>query len=161
MKLDWIFDVVVILLVIIILALLTMRLRSKLLKLWIDVSAKEVIFHKLLLDSTILFYKNKILFQTDDNILLIKKLSKYHKKKLRNLLLKERQDLFSYLNTIYDDIEEIEDPNLNPIKQKFDELQKARRLYNTKVLIYNQTINVFPTRFLAMKMNLQIKEYFG
>ncbi|MCK5762475.1 MAG: LemA family protein, partial [Candidatus Izimaplasma sp.] len=41
------------------------------------------------------------------------------------------------------------------------ELQKARRLYNTKVLVYNQTISVFPTRFLAIKMGLQIKEYFG
>ena len=85
----------------------------------------------------------------------------YRKKRLRNLLLKERQDLFSYLNTIYDDIEELDDPKLNLIRQKFDDLQKARRLYNTKVLLYNQTISVFPTRFLAIKMNLQIKEYFG
>jgi|LGOV01.1.fsa_nt_gb hypothetical protein len=161
MKLDWIFDAVIILSIIVALALLTIRLRSKLLKLWTDVSAKEVLFHKLLLDSTILFYENKLLLQTDDNISLIRKLSKYRKKKLRNLLLKERQDLFSYLNAIYDDIEEIEDSNLDIIKQKFDELQKARRLYNTKVLVYNQTINVFPTRFLAIKMNLQIKEYFG
>ncbi len=158
---DLVTTLIILLSIIVILVLFTIRLRFKLLKLWTDVSTKEVLFHKLLLESTIIFYENKLLFQTDDNLFIIKKLSKYRRKRLRNLLLKERQDLFSYLNTIYDDIEELEDPNLDLIKQKFDDLQKARRLYNTKVLIYNQTINVFPTRFLAIKMNLQIKEYFG
>ncbi|MCK5388331.1 MAG: LemA family protein [Candidatus Izimaplasma sp.] len=157
----WIFDVIVILGIIIVLVLLTVRLRFKLLNLWTDVSAKEVLFHKLLLDTTIIFYENKLLIQNEDNLAIIKKLSKYRKKKLRNLLLKERQDLFYYLNTIYDDFDEIEDTNLDVIKQTFADLQKARRLYNTKVLVYNQTISVFPTRFLAIKMNLQIKEYFG
>ena len=157
----WIFDVIVIIGIIITLVLLTIRLRFKLLSLWTDVSAKEVLFHKLLLDTTVIFYENKLLIQNEDNLGIIKKLSKYRKKKLRNLLLKERQDLFYYLNTIYDDYDEIEDTNLDIIKQTFDELQKARRLYNTKVLVYNQTISVFPTRFLAIKMNLQIKEYFG
>ena len=157
----WIFDAIVILGIIIVLVLLTVRLRFKLLNLWTDVSAKEVLFHKLLLDTTIIFYENKLLIQNEDNLAIIKKLSKYRKKKLRNLLLKERQDLFYYLNTIYDDFDEIEDTNLDVIKQTFADLQKARRLYNTKVLVYNQTISVFPTRFLAIKMNLQIKEYFG
>jgi len=157
----WSFDLVIIFSVIIILVIFIMRLRSKLLTLWTNVSVKEVIFHKLLLDTAILFYENKQLIKTDENLLAIKKISKYRNKKLRNLLLRERQDLFSYLNFIFDDIEEIEDPNIDYIKQKFNELQKARRLYNTKVLLYNQTINVFPTRFLAIKMNLQIKEYFG
>ncbi len=158
---SWSFDLVIIFSVIIILVIFIMRLRSKLLTLWTNVSVKEVIFHKLLLDTAILFYENKQLIKTDENLLAIKKISKYRNKKLRNLLLRERQDLFSYLNFIFDDIEEIEDPNIDYIKQKFNELQKARRLYNTKVLLYNQTINVFPTRFLAIKMNLQIKEYFG
>ena len=154
-------DLLILLAVIICLVLFTIRLRFKLLKLWKDVTSKEVLFHKLLLESTIIFYESKLLIQNEENAPIIRKLSKYRKKRLRNLLLKERQDLFSYLNTIYDDIEEIEDANLDLIKQKFDELQKARRLYNTKVLIYNQTISVFPTRYLAIKMNLQIKEYFG
>jgi len=158
---NYIFDLIVVLVIIIAIVLFAIRLRSKLLKLWTDVSAKEVLFHKLLLDTTILFYENKHSLQNDDNLLAIKKISKYRKKKLRNLLLKERQDLFSYLNFIYDDIEESEKPKLVVIDKKFNELQKARRLYNTKVLIYNQTISVFPTRFLAIKMNLQIKEYFG
>ncbi len=155
------FDSIIVIVIIIILDILVIRLRSKLLKLWKEVSIKEVIFHNLLLEVTILFYENKQLLHPDVNLQALKKISKYRKKKLRNLLLKERQDLFSYLNSIYDDIEEVEDPNLVVIKKKFDELQKARRIYNTKVLLYNQTISVFPTRFLAIKMNLQIKEYFG
>ncbi|MCK5761635.1 MAG: hypothetical protein KAH16_01915 [Candidatus Izimaplasma sp.] len=158
---DWIFDIAIVLSVIVTVVLITIRLRYKLLVLWTDVSVKEVLFHKLLLECTNIFYENRLLLQNDDNLVIIKKLSKYRKKRLRNLLLKERRDLFYYLNTIYDDIEEVENPELDIIKYKFDELQKARRLYNTKVLLYNQTISVFPTRFLAIKMNLQIKEYFG
>jgi len=141
--------------------LLTIRLRYKLLRLWTDVSAKEVLFHKLLLDCIIIIYENKTIIENEDNLVMIKKLVKHRKKKLRNLLLKERQDLFSYLNSICGDIEDLKDPKYDLIKQKFNDLQKARRLYNTKVLIYNQTISVFPTRFLAIKMDLQIKEYFG
>ncbi len=158
---DFLTNLLIFLFILLALVVLTIRLRKKLLNLWTDVSAKEVLFHKLLLDTTIMFYENKELLQNEDNMVLIKKLSKYRKKRLRFLLLKERQDLFSYLNTIYDDIEDQEDENLKLIIRKFEELQKARRLYNTKVLVYNQTINVFPTRFLAIKMNLQIKEYFG
>ncbi|MCK5388398.1 MAG: LemA family protein [Candidatus Izimaplasma sp.] len=158
---DLITNIIVIVIILIALIVLTIRLRHTLLKLWTDVSAKEVLFHKLLLETTIMTYDNKEILQNEENAFIIKKLSKYRKKRLRFLLLKERQDLFSFLNTIYDDIEEIEDVNLDHLKHKFDDLQKARRLYNTKVLIYNQTISVFPTRFLAIKMNMQIKEYFG
>ncbi len=157
----WLTNLLIFTIFVIIIVLFTIRLRFKLLKLWQDVSTKEVLFHKLLLDTTILFYENRLLIQNEDNISIIKKLSKYRKKRLRYLLLKERQDLFSCLNSIYDDFEELKEPNLEPMKQKFDNLQKSRRIYNTKVLIYNQSINIFPTRFLAIKMNLQIKEYFG
>ena len=44
---DWIVDLLIILTVIIVLVLFTVRLRFKLLGLWTDVSAKEVLFHKL------------------------------------------------------------------------------------------------------------------
>ncbi len=156
-----IFDLMIVLAIIIVLDIFVIRLRSKLLKLWKEVSVKEVLFHNLLLEVTILFYENKNLLHLEENQQAFKKIARYRKKKLRNLLLKERQDLFSYLNEIYDDIEEVDDPTLEIIKKKFNELQKARRLYNTKVLLYNQSISIFPTRFLAIKMNLQLKEYFG
>ncbi len=156
-----IFDLIIVLAIIIALDIFVIRLRAKLLKLWKEVSVKEVLFHNLLLEVTMLFYENKRLLRPEENQEAFKKIARYRKKKLRNLLLKERQDLFSYLNEIYDDIEEVDDPALEIIKKKFNELQKARRIYNTKVLLYNQTISIFPTRFLAIKMNLQLKEYFG
>jgi len=88
-------------------------------------------------------------------------MSRYKKKKVRLLLLQERRDLFAALNHVYLEMEELDDPTLRELILKFKELQKARRVYNSKVLIYNQTISVFPTRFLAIKMELEIKEYFG
>jgi len=158
---DVIQDLIIIFILIIVFIVLTIRLRYRLLKLWQDVSVKEVVFHKLLLQTTILFYENKAVLQNEDNASLLRKLAKYRKKRLRFLLLKERQDLFLFINTIYNEIEDCKDQKFDILKIKFQDLQKSRRLYNSKVLIYNQTISVFPTRYLAIKMNLQIKEYFG
>ena len=76
-------------------------------------------------------------------------------------MLVERQNIFRILNKIYSEVEELDDPKLDIVVEKFEELQKARRLYNSKVLIYNQRISLFPSRFLAMKMGLHIIEYFG
>ena len=89
------------------------------------------------------------------------RLGRSRRKKARHLLLKERQELYLYLSDIYNEIEEMETNEFEELKQQFNRLQKARRVYNSKVLIYNQSISVFPTRFLAIKMNLKIKEYFG
>lgn len=158
---DVVIDSLIFILVVIAIFLFGLRLRFKLLSLWKDVSIKEVIFHKLLLETTILFSDNKNLFIGDEYQPLFKKLSKYKKKKLRHLLLKERQDLFLSLNTLFNDMEELEDEKYAGLISKFNELQKARRILNSKVLLYNQTISVFPTRFLALKLNLQLKEYFG
>jgi len=155
------FDLLIILVVIIAIGLLIIRTRYKLLKLWKEVSVKDVIFHKLLLETTVLYYECRADLENEETQKFIKRLSKYKRKKLRYLLLKERQNLFLILNKIYNEIEEIDDPKYLTLKHKFEELQKARRLYNSKVLLYNQTISVFPTRFLAIKMNLTIKEYFG
>jgi len=158
---NWLTNLLLVIGLIIIFVVLVIRLRRKLLKLWTDVSENEVHFHKLLHETAIMFVDNKALLQNEDNVQMIRKLSKYKKKKLRQLLLKERQDLFSSLNTIIDDVEDEDNEKLTSMKEKFEELQKVRRLYNSKILVYNQTISVFPTRFLAIKMNLQIKEYFG
>jgi len=76
-------------------------------------------------------------------------------------MLTERQNIFLILNKIFNELEELDDDNLILVKEKFNELQKARRLYNSKVLIYNQRISLFPSRFLAMKMGLHVIEYFG
>jgi hypothetical protein len=122
---------------------------------------KEVIFHKLLLETTKLIYNERLELKNEENANLFRLISRYKKKKVRYLLLKERQDLFTALNYLINDIEELEDEKYKSLLQKFKELQKARRIYNSKVLVYNQAISVFPTRFLALKMNLKLKEYFG
>lgn len=154
-------NVLAIIVLAVIIYFLIRRLRINLLKLWKEVSIKEVIFHKLLLQTTILFYSERATLKTEDNGMLFRRMSRYKKKKVRYLLLQERRDLFAALNDLYLEIDEVRNELNKQLIEKFNELQKARRVYNTKVLIYNQTISVFPTRFLAIKMKLKIKEYFG
>lgn len=137
------------------------RLRKRLLKLWTEVSQHEVSFYKRLEETLELFYRNREIISNEDNNDFIRKISRYKRKKLRSLLLRERQDLFSAIHIIFNEIEELEEEQFKVLKEKFNELQKERRIYNSKVLIYNQTISVFPTRYLALRMNLELKEYFG
>ncbi len=137
------------------------RLRKRLLQLWTEVSQHEVSFYKRLEETLELFYKNREIISSEDNNDFIRKISRYKRKKLRSLLLRERQDLFSAIHIIYNEIEDLDEEQYKPLKEKFNQLQKERRIYNSKVLIYNQTISVFPTRYLALRMNLELKEYFG
>jgi hypothetical protein len=138
-----------------------LRLRYRLLALWKEVAVKDVIFHKLLLETTILFTECNPNLESNENKEYLKRLSKYKRKKLRYLMLVERQNIFLILNKIYSELEELDNPQLDIVKEKFEELQKARRSYNSKVLIYNQRISLFPSRFLSMKMGLHVIEYFG
>lgn len=158
---DYILDFIIILLFMAVIGLYILRLRHSLLVLWKEVSVKDVIFHKLLLETTKIVCESKPDLASFENQKFLKRLSKYKRKKLRYLMLTERQNLFLILNKIYNELEELEEKRLLPAILKFEDLQKARRLYNSKVLIYNQRISIFPTRFLAMKMGLHIKEYFG
>jgi len=137
------------------------RLRKKLLKSWQDVSGKEIVFYKQLEKVAKLFYENKDLLQTDENKDSMKLITRYRKKRIRTLLLQTRQNLFNALNVAFSEIEEKDDEKYKKLHDAFNELQKVRRIYNSKVLIYNQTISVFPTRYLALRMNLELKEYFG
>lgn len=156
-----IYDLIAFLVIAMIFGFIVYRTRLSLLKLWKEVSIKEVIFHKLLFETVLLYTQNKALFKEFDTDLIFKKISKYKRKRLRHLLLKERQDLFLSLNSLFLEIEGLTEESYMGLKRKFKSLQVARRLYNSKVLIYNQTISVFPTRYLAIKLNLKIKEYFG
>ncbi len=157
----WYWNILIIVVICAILSILVARLHKRLLKLWKEVSSKEVIFYKQLEKVTKLFYENRELLRTEDNHDFFKRVTRYRKKRLRSLLLNTRQELFNAINVIYDDIEEQEAPEFKLLKKEFNELQKVRRIYNSKVLIYNQTISVFPTRYLALRMNLELKEYFG
>ena len=158
---DTIYNLLFLLVLVIIIVIVVIRLRVKLFSLWKEVTYREIIFHRLLSETIIAFYNQKEELRNEENRLQFVRLGRSRKKKARHLLLKERQELFLYLSDIYNEIEEREDDKFNELKHQFNRLQKARRIYNSKVLIYNQTISVFPTRFLAIRMNLKIKEYFG
>lgn len=157
----YVINILILLLFALLIGLYFLKLRYNLLALWKEVAVKDVIFHKLLLETTIIFRKCSPDIESNENKKYLERLSKYKRKKLRHLMLVERQNIFLMLNKIYNELEDQDDPNLKDIKDKFEELQKARRLYNSKVLIYNQRISLFPSRFLAMKMGLHVIEYFG
>lgn len=157
----YITNIIIVLLIAVLIGLFFLRLRFKLLKLWKEVAVKDVVFHKLLLETLVLFTECREEFKTNVNSTYLMRLSKYKRKKLRHLMLVERQNIFRILNEIFSEIEELNDPKLDITIKKFEDLQKARRLYNSKVLIYNQRISLFPSRFLAMKMGLHVIEYFG
>ena len=156
-----IYDLLIIVVFLILIFVIFVRLRTKLLFLWKEVSVKEVVFHRTMTETIGLFYAQKESLKNDDNRIHFVRLGRSRKKKARYLLLKERQDLYLYLSDLYNEIDELENNDFDELKKSFVLLQKARRIYNSKVLVYNQTISVFPTRFLAIKMNLKIKEYFG
>jgi len=157
----WYVNLIIVILVCLLIAVGVTRLYRKLLRLWKEVTEKEVIFYKQLETVTALFYANRELLKTEENNDFVKIVTRYRKKRLRSILLSTRQKLFNAINVIYDEIEELELPELEELKREYDVLQKVRRVYNTQVLIYNQTISVFPTRYLALRMNLELKEYFG
>jgi len=153
--------VLVLVIILLILVFIIVQTRYKLLKLWKDVSVKEVVFHRLLQETAMVFYEQKVLFDQEEYGPSFKKVYRYKKQKVRYLLLQERRELFANLNALYRSIEDEEDEKYGVVKKVFHELQKARRVYNSKVLIYNQTITMFPTRYFAIKLNLKVKEYFG
>jgi hypothetical protein len=158
---DLLYDIIVVIIILTTGLLLTLNQRKKLLRKWKEVTSKEIVFHRLLRETIQLFYVQKDLLRTEDNRLQFIRLGRSRKKKMRYLLLKERQELYLALSDIYNDIEEDESASAMELKKQFRKLQRARRIYNSKVLVYNQSISIFPTRYLAMKMNLKIKEYFG
>jgi hypothetical protein len=157
----WYINLIIVILVCALIAFGVTRLRRRLLSLWKEVTEKEIVFHKQLEMVTALFYVNREILKTEENNDFIKIVTRYRKKRLRSILLSTRQKLFNAINVIYDEIEVLELPELDEMKKEYDLLQKVRRVYNTQVLIYNQTISVFPTRYLALRMNLEIREYFG
>jgi len=157
----WLIDLIVIIVIILALVIWIIALRKRLLSLWQEVTGHEVAFYRQLEKVIRLFYEHLAELTTEDNIEFVRTLKRYRKKKIRSLLLSKRQDLYNSITLIFDEVEESELTSYNIIEEEYDQLQKIRRIYNSRVLIYNQTISVFPTRYLALRMNLEIKEYFG
>lgn len=136
-------------------------IRKRLLKLWKEVSSKEILFYRQLERTAKLYFLHKAILLNDDNKECFKNITRYRKKRVRSLLLQTRQDLFQSITAIYAECEDKEDPIIKELIQSYDSLQKIRRIYNSRVLVYNQTINIFPTRYLAIRLHLELKEYFG
>jgi len=148
--------------IILIIFIAIIQIRLSLLKLWNEVSNKEIVFHKEMQETLALYYDNKELFDDLVNEDVFKFLKKYrNKRKLRNIHLKERQKIFTELHSIYIAIEKLKTDEYIELKKRFKRLQSSRRVYNTKVLEYNQRINIFPIRLVAVRMRLKLKEYFG
>jgi len=148
--------------IILIIFIAIIQIRLSLLKLWNEVSNKEIVFHKEMQETLALYYDNKELFDDLVNEDVFKFLKKYrNKRKLRNIHLKERQKIFTELHSIYIAVEKLKTDEYIELKKRFKRLQSSRRVYNTKVLEYNQRINIFPIRLVAVRMRLKLKEYFG
>lgn len=155
------FDLIIIAVILIVVAIWIITLRKRLLSLWQEVTHHEVRFYRQLEKVLRLFYAELASLATEDNKEYVRLIRRYRKKRIRGLLLAKRQDIYNAITILYDEIEEQEDIQFNVLKDTYATLQKIRRLYNSRVLIYNQTISVFPTRYLALRMNLELKEYFG
>jgi len=156
----WI-DLIILIVLLILVAVWIYTLRKRLLKLWTEVTQHEVKFYRQLEKVVRLFYVELDRLTTDDNKECSRAIKRYRKKRIRSLLLAIRQDLYNAITLLYDEIEEHDDPSLTILMEEYEKLQKVRRIYNSRVLIFNQTISVFPTRYLALRMNLELKEYFG
>ncbi len=147
--------------IIAIFALWVYYIKRRLLKMWQNVTHYEILFYRQMDKVLSLFNQNIDLFSKNQNEHCIKTINRYQRKKVRLLHLAIRQELFNVLSLLYDDLVKNEDSNVINIVKEFTKLQKIRRKYNSLTLIYNQTINVFPTRYIALKMKLEMKEYFG
>lgn len=159
---NWLFDLLLIVVLIILLTIWIIYLRKRLLELWKEVTTQEVAFYRQLERVLKEFYEHLDHLTTEDNREFVRMIRRYRKKRVRSLLLHTRQELYNAMNIVYDQVLEREDhEECKKLIEQYDKLQKIRRVYNSKVLIYNQTISVFPTRYLALRMKLELKEYFG
>ncbi len=156
-----IWDWLLLLAIVIIIAIVIYIIRNRLLQLWRDVTELEVQFYRQIEHTLTVYLTHKQFFDVPEATVPLKILQKYRKYKIRKLFLRQRQDIYSALRNLYGIIESEDSSDLKPLKNAFRSLQKTRRMYNSKVLLYNQTINVFPTRYLAIKLELEVKEYFG
>ena len=157
----WYYDLIILVVLCIIIAIIIGRTHKRLLRMWKEVSSKEIVFYRQLEKVVKLFYEYKEILRTEENEEFIRLITRYRKKRIRSLLLGTRQEIYTALTIIYDVTLEQDHTSFPLLKKEYKQMQIVRRVYNSQVLIYNQTISVFPTRYLALRMNLELKEYFG
>lgn len=157
----WYVNVIGAIILVIIIAFIIFTVHKRLLTLWKEVTSKEILFYRQLERTAKLFFSHKELLSNDDNKECFKSITRYRKKRVRSLLLQTRQNLFQSITAIYTELDDRQEEEIKDLIKSYDTLQKQRRIYNSRVLVYNQTINIFPTRYLAIRMHLETKEYFG
>lgn len=156
----WYVNVIGVGIIIVITLIIFLIMHKRLLSLWKEVSITEVSFYRQLDKTRKEILKLKQTYETPNNREQFIILKQNKSKRVRSLLLQTRQDIYESTVIIYTDLEEQGIIN-DTLKQMFEKLQSTRRIFNSRVLLYNQTINIFPTRYLAVKMHLKTKEYFG
>ena len=136
-------------------------IRNRLFALWHEVSRLELIFNKKLLDTMKLYLKKEQLLEGFPFYKSLQIIAGQENIKFRHIKLEERQKIFKTLQKIFGDIYHNDNPDCKPLKTQFESLQMTRLKYNSKVLLYNQKIHTFPTKFFAKKMRFLPKQYFG
>ena len=137
------------------------KTRSHILKLWNQTSKLEIQFYRKLTETIQMYIAHEsILLQfTDAKPMQVVKANE--KTDLRKADLTHRQEVFKALQTLYVKADMSNHPSKLTLCQTFELLQKQRLNFNSKVLYYNQIISGFPVSYLAKKIGLKEKQYFG
>ncbi len=159
--LDYLSDIIIILVLVGIVVFVVINRRNRMFKLWQDVSRHEVAFHRNLFDTARAFAHHAETLDIFQDLEIMQEFTDGDKDERKSLGLEERQALFKALQTLYVSLDE---ENVKPhaeLREKFEALQTLRLRYNSKVLYYNRFIMMFPMRLFARRMGFEEKEYFG
>jgi len=154
-------DSILILVLAFLIVLSILFLRKRLLKLWHTVSRLEVAFHAAFEHCISTFIKYESALAPYDPGRFLNRLKTAEDKHLRNMALDEKQSLHRAVQTLIVAVDESDVSVYTTLKESFDALQHARLKYNSAVLHYNHLIRAFPIRFLAKRIGLSQKDYFG
>ncbi len=145
----------------IVVSIFILKTRSVVLKLWNQTSKLEIQFYRKLVETIQIYIAHEdILIQFADSK-TIERVKACEHTDLRKANLTQRQDIFKALQTLYVKTDMGNHPAKLTLCQSFEMLQKNRLEFNSKVLYYNQIISGFPVSYLAKKMGLKEKQYFG
>ncbi|MGM0435554.1 MAG: LemA family protein [Bacillota bacterium] len=154
-------DSILILVLVFLIVLSILVMRNRLLKLWHTVSRLEVSFHSTFEQCIATFIKYEGALEPYDPGHFLSRLKSAEDKHLRNLDLDEKQSLHRAVQTLIVAVDESDVSVYTTLRDSFDALQHARLKYNSAVLHYNHLIRAFPIRFLANRIGLSPKDYFG
>jgi hypothetical protein len=88
------------------------------------------------------------------NFLEIEALKKYHKLVIKKLSHDQKLEILQILETSYQDID-LDDEENAYIVETYHRLQEVRRDRDSKVIVYNDKISIFPFNIYAKFLNFQ------